>query len=89
MSEAETLEQVRTFVRETFLYMRPDFELKDETSLLQSGVLDSMGVMDVLGFLEDNFGLVPSDQEITEANLGTLRAITNFIHLKKGALPLT
>ena len=70
MSEAETLDQVRRFVQEAFLYMRPDFKLAEETPLLQTGVIDSMGVMDVLGFLEDNYDLVPSDYEITEVNIG-------------------
>lgn len=87
MSKTDTRAQLRQFVQETFLYMRPDFVLRDDTSLLQSGVLDSMGVMEVLGFLEETFGVVPSDQEITEANLGSLDAIAEFISLKQGAPP--
>jgi len=87
MTESDTLPQVRRFLQETFLYMRPDFDLQEDTSLLQSGVLDSMGVMEVLGFLEETFGVVPTDQEITEANLGTLRAITNFVDQRRTAQP--
>lgn len=87
MSKSDTVAQLRHFVQDTFLYMRPEFDLRDDTSLLQSGVLDSMGVMEVLGFLEESFGVVPADQEITEANLGTLNAIADFIHLKQGVPP--
>ena len=87
MSKTDTLPQLREFVRETFLYMRPEFDLRDDTSLLHSGVLDSMGVMEVLGFLEESFGVTPTDMEITEANLGTLNSIADFIHLKQGTSP--
>lgn len=74
----EILSQVRAFVTREFLYMRPDFALGDDDSLLKGGVVDSMGVLEVLGFLEETFGVRPNDDEITEANLGSLRAITRF-----------
>jgi acyl carrier protein len=78
-SEAQILEQVRTFVQKEFLYMRPGFVLGDEDSLMKTGVVDSMGVLEVMTFLEDTFDVRPGDDEITEANLGSLRAIARFV----------
>lgn len=79
MTENEILAQLRAFLQETFLYMKPDYVLSDDDSLLKKGIVDSMGVMDVLGFIGDTFGVTPEDDEVTEANLGTPRAIARFV----------
>jgi acyl carrier protein len=83
-TEAAILTDVRDFVVKEFLYMRPNFTLGDDDSLLKSGVVDSMGVLEVLNHLEEKFGVRPEDDEITEANLGTLRAIARFVVAKSG-----
>jgi acyl carrier protein len=44
-----------------------------------------MGVLEVLSFLEDTFSVNPTDDEVTEANLGTPRAITTFVMAKRAA----
>jgi acyl carrier protein len=72
------LESVRAYIQENFLYMRPDLEFGDEDSLLGAGIVDSMGVMEVIAFLEDEFGVVVADEDITEENLGTLKAIARY-----------
>jgi len=77
-TETEILARVRTFVTAEFLYMRPEFSLADEDSLMKTGVVDSMGVLEVLTFLEDSFGVRAADDEITEANLGSLRSIARY-----------
>jgi acyl carrier protein len=82
MTEARILAAVRDFIQDNFLYMRPGFVLGDDDSLLKQGVVDSMGVMEVLGFLEERFGVAPDDSEITEANLGSLQAIARFVAAK-------
>jgi acyl carrier protein len=79
MTESEILERLRVFLQDTFLYMKPDYVLSDDDSLLKKGIVDSMGVMDVLGFISETFGVVPADEEVTEANLGTPRAIARFV----------
>jgi acyl carrier protein len=79
MTVPEILERTRAFVRETFLYMRPDFPLGDRDRLLAKGIVDSMGVAEVLGFLEAEFGVTVADDDITEENLGTLSAIAHYV----------
>jgi len=79
MKTEQIIERVRSFVDETFLYMRPDFELGVDDSLMGSGVVDSMGVMEMIAFLEEEFGVVVADEEVTEANLGTLNAIAGYV----------
>ncbi|MDR0787570.1 MAG: acyl carrier protein [Gemmatimonadota bacterium] len=80
--EADVRARVRSFLEENFLYMRPDFVLSDDDRLLERGVVDSMGVVEILNFLEDEFGVKTADDEISEANLGTLNAIGAFVASK-------
>lgn len=86
MNESAIRSRVSDFIFENYLYMRPDFELGDDQSLLGQGVIDSMGVMELLEFLEDTFAIVVEEDEITEDNLGTLNAIVGFVAAKQRAL---
>jgi len=80
----EIVERTRAWVRENFLYMRPDWNLGDDDPLLGNGVIDSIGVIELVGFLQNTFDFVIGDDEIVEENLGTLRAIGRFVHEKRG-----
>ena len=84
--ENQIRERVRRFLEENFLYMRPNFELGDDDRLLERGVVDSMGVAEMVTFLEDEFGVNTSDEDITEANLGSLNAIGRFVSRKRAAI---
>ncbi len=85
MTEAEIIASMRRFIDDNFLYMKPGFVLGDDDSLMKKGVVDSMGVMEVLGFLEDTFNVTPEDHEVTEANLGSLAAIARFVKARQAA----
>jgi acyl carrier protein len=60
-------------------------KIKDETLIFQEGFFDSMGFVMLLGFLDDTFGIKPSDEELIETNFESINAITNFILNKKAA----
>lgn len=84
--ESQIRDKIRAFLQENFLYMRPDFVLDDDDLLLERGVVDSMGIVEMLTFLEDQFGVKAADDEISEANLGTVRSITRFVATKLAAV---
>jgi acyl carrier protein len=84
MDQPAILARTRAFVHDTFLYMRPGFALGDSDRLLQRGVIDSMGVMELIGFLRSEFGVVVPDEDITEQNLGTLTDIGRYIAARLG-----
>jgi len=84
MDETAVLARTRAFVTETFLYMRPGFTLGDQDRLLQRGVIDSMGVMELIAFLRSEFGVDVADDDITESNLGTLADIARYVTAKRG-----
>ena len=80
--EAAVAERTRAYVRENFLYMRPDWRLGNDDPLLGSGVIDSIGVIELVEFLQEQFSCDITEDEITERNLGTLAAIARFIASK-------
>src|SRR6184192_989817 len=81
-AQSEIVDRTRAYVRENFLYMRPDWKLGDEDPLLGTGVIDSIGVIELVEFLQDAFRLAIVEDEITEQNLGSLAAIGRFVHQK-------
>ena len=85
MTAAHVIDRTRAYIIENFLYMRRDFRLDDNDSLLGSGIIDSMGVMEVIAFLETEFGVEVGDDDVTEENLGSIRAISNYIVARTSA----
>jgi acyl carrier protein len=76
-----TLTQVREFVTTNF-YVADPSTLKDDTSLLEAGIVDSTGVLEVVQFLESQFGLQIEDDEIVPENVDSIARITAFIEKK-------
>ena len=85
MDQAAILARTRAYVNETFLYMRPGFELGDQDQLLQRGVIDSMGVMELIAFVRSEFGVDVADEDITEENLGTLADIARYVATRQAS----
>jgi acyl carrier protein len=75
--------RTRAYIRENFLYMRPDAPLDEDTPLLGAGILDSVGVLELIEFIEQAFGVRVDDDAMTEENLGTIRAIAAFVTLAR------
>ena len=84
MNAVDVLTKTRAYITENFLYMRPDLELADDDLLLEKRIVDSMGMVELVTFLEDEFGIDMEDGEITEGNFATLAAISRFVMEKRG-----
>lgn len=85
MTEAQIVTETRTYITENFLYARPSYVVAEDEHLLEKGVVDSMGMVELITFLQDQFGVEPADDEITEENFATLRRIAAFVMRKKRA----
>ena len=84
MTEQEVLTKAREFVAENFLYMRKNKELADTDSLLRTGVISSLGMMELVGWVEETFGLVVDPSEITEQNFDSLDRLARFVTARQG-----
>lgn len=72
---------VREFISENFLF-RADAEIDNDQSLLESGVIDSTGVLEVIAFLESTFGISIADNEIVPENLDSINSMTRYLAAK-------
>jgi acyl carrier protein len=75
-------EQIRGFLASNFYISNPA-ALEDDTSLLDQGIIDSTGVLEVIGFLEETFGIVVEDSELLPENLDSIQGIAHFVTRKK------
>jgi acyl carrier protein len=57
--------------------------LDDGWSLMEQGVLDSFGLVELLGFLEERFGLQVADEEMEAAHFATVQSICEFVARKQ------
>lgn len=78
-------QQIRDFVISNF-YVAEPAALEDQTSLLEHGIIDSTGVLEVIVFLESTFGISVDDSELLPENLDSIERIAAFVERKK--LPL-
>ncbi len=71
-------EELREFITDNFLFGQ-GADLRDETSFLASGIIDSTGMLELIGFIECRYGLRLEDQDLTPDNLDSLRQLVGFI----------
>lgn len=70
-------EVIKEFILETSYV--PSEQVTDETPIFEQGIMDSMGFISIIGFIEENFSVTPSDDEFIEANFESINAISNYV----------
>jgi len=78
---SSTREKVRAFVVMNFLFGQAG-DLKDDTSFLEQGILDSTGVLELVAFLEQTFAIKVSDDELVPDNLDSIDRISAYLESK-------
>ncbi len=77
-----TEQRVRQFIVENF-YLSDPASIDDDTLLVTNGIVDSTGMLEVIAFLEDQFAIRISDQEMTPENLESVSRISRFVARKQ------
>lgn len=80
MKTVNILGEVQDFIRENFFYEGP--VLDPSTSFMDTGILDSTGVLELVSFLEERYGIKVEDTELTPDNLDSLSRIAAFVERK-------
>lgn len=76
---------LRTFILENYLFTDDQSALADADSFLEKGVLDSTGIMEVVFFIEEQFGIKVEDEEMIPQNLDSIDNLVVFVERKKAA----
>ncbi len=74
-------QRVRRFLEQNFLYGQT-WNLADSDSFLEAGILDSTGVLQLISFLNESFGIAIADEEVTPDNLDSIDRIAAFLDRK-------
>lgn len=83
MNQADSIiSRIRSFVLKTFPAARKR-GISDESLLLESGIVDSLGVLEVVAFLEKSFVIQLSDEELTPENFANIKRIAVFVERKQ------
>ena len=79
---ADVSEIIRAHIQKELLYDRPGVELSDDYPLIGEGVIDSLGLFNVIDFLEGEFGIKVGDEEIVLENFETVTKIRSLVEGK-------
>lgn len=82
----DTLERLRTYVTSRFA-RDGSVPLGADDDLLREGILDSIAIMEIAGYIEETFGLPVRSDDITVDNFQTLASITRLVERNLGAQP--
>lgn len=78
----ETKAKIREFIQKELVNDKAYENLSDSESLIDSGIIDSLGIMKLIGFLEDNLSIQISDEELIPENFATVDAIHTLVAQK-------
>ena len=79
----EITKTIRNFITDNFLYGVDVTNLQNDTSLINAGLVDSAGIMEVVAYVEENFKIAVEDADLLPANFDSLNGIAKFINEKK------
>jgi acyl carrier protein len=77
--------EARSFIEANFLHLHPGLELGDDDDLLELGVIDSLGFVELVEEIESRYGIAVQDIEITEEHFGSIAAIARFVETRRAA----
>jgi acyl carrier protein len=78
-------QQLRQFVIDNFAFGLEGDALSNDDSLLDQGIVDSTGVLELVAFLEERFGIKVQDQELVASNLDSINGLKHYLERKLNA----
>ena len=78
-------DQLKAYIVKEFMFDQNADAVTSDYDLLNNGVVDSMGILDIVSFMEEKFGVKVGDDEITPDNFRSLDALTKLVETKTGA----
>lgn len=75
--------RVREFIEDNFMYRDDREKLADTESLLEAGLIDSTGILELVAFIETEFSIQMADADIVPENLDSLETIVRYVERKR------
>jgi acyl carrier protein len=77
--------KVREYIAENFLFTNDTASLSGDSSFLDMGIIDSTGILEIIFFLEEEFGIKVADHEMLPENLDSVNNIVRFVAARQSA----
>jgi len=74
-----TENKIRQFILENYLFTSDQSALANGDSFLKKGIIDSTGILEVIQFLSDEFGVAVKDEEMVPENLDSVNNLVAFV----------
>jgi acyl carrier protein len=75
--------EFRNFINENFLFGQAGGGLSDDDSLLEKGIIDSTGVLELIGFIERTYGVKVEEPDLIPENLDSIANLVRFVERKR------
>ena len=79
----ELEQKIKGYILENYLFTDDASQLSSEDSLLERGIIDSTGILEVIMFLEEEFGVTVEDDEMVPENLDSVANLVAFVQRKQ------
>ena len=79
---------LRNFIVENFLFGQAQTSFSDEESLLDAGIIDSTGILELVMFVEERCGITIADDELAPENLDSISRLVRFAECKQNLVAL-
>ena len=77
--------EIKQFLLQNFLFTSDESALGNSDSLMQKGVVDSTGILELIMHLEESYAIKVQDEEMLPSNLDSVDAIAAFVTSKRGS----
>ena len=74
--------EIREFISRNFLFSDKGFQYGDDASFLREGIIDSLGIIELVAFVEKQFGISVADHELLPNNFDSVSQLSSFITSK-------
>jgi acyl carrier protein len=75
-------ELIRSFIAEKILFNLKGYPYSDSTSFIENGVIDSMNVIELVMYVEEQFGITVEDSEVVPANFDSVDRLAQYVQRK-------
>jgi acyl carrier protein len=82
ITQEQITQTIRKFLFENYLFGYDEKEFDDDSSFLDYGVLDSLGILELIAFIEKEFGIEITDMEILPENLDSVNSVSHLVYKK-------
>ena len=75
-------EKIRSYIAENILFSDNGYPYPDDASFLEEGIVDSMGIMELVMFVEENFGITVDDDDLVPDNFDSVSRLAAYVTQK-------